>query len=162
MGHRGDPVPGWDWDPPQRTWSLDVSRSVREIKPAEDQQRYARVAHYMESIGVTITVVGFVLYASGLLSSSLPIQEVPNYWAMRVADFVRTTNMPRGWRWLSHLHQGDGLSVLGLFVLASATPVCLLSIVPILVSERDLPYVIIVLIQVAVLVTAASGILRIG
>jgi hypothetical protein len=81
---------------------------------------------------------------------------------LKAPEFVRTTNMPTGWQWLGLLDRGDGLCFLGLLVLASGTLVCLVSILPVLVSRRDIPYTIIVLIQVAVLVIAASGILRIG
>jgi hypothetical protein len=61
-----------------------------------------------------------------------------------------------------HLGEGDLLNFLGIAFLAGVTIVCYLAIVPGLMRKKDTPYVALALVEVDVLVLAASGILKSG
>ena len=57
---------------------------------------------------------------------------------------------------------GYYLNFIGIAMLAGLTILCYLVILPILIKKKDTPYVIIAIIEIAVLVLAASGLLKTG
>ncbi len=67
-----------------------------------------------------------------------------------------------GWSWLKMIGKGDFLNFLGIAFLSGVTIVCYLRIVPILFRKKDTVYGILALIEVLVLVLAASGLLKAG
>lgn len=67
-----------------------------------------------------------------------------------------------GWAWLKKLSKGDFLNFLGIAFLSGVTIVCYLRIIPILFRKKDSVYGILAIIEVLVLVLAASGILKSG
>jgi hypothetical protein len=58
--------------------------------------------------------------------------------------------------------KGDYLNYVGITILAGLTIICYLVILPILLRKKDMPYLVIAIIEVAVLLLAASGILKAG
>ncbi len=70
--------------------------------------------------------------------------------------------MPTGWGWLELVSYGDVLNFLPLAFLAVITIVCYITIIPVLLRKKDVIYVAIALIEVVVLLLAASGILQAG
>ena len=59
-------------------------------------------------------------------------------------------------------YPGDYLNFVGIAMLAGLTIVCYIAIMPALKRKKDMPYLIIAILEVAVLVLAASGILKAG
>ena len=101
----------------------------------------------------------FTLYVSGLVPPVIPIHELPRYWGLSAADYVRAAKLPQGWGWVSLVGRGDFLNFIGVVLLAALTIVAYVRIVPILLGRRDLPYLFIVVAEIAVLALAAIGIL---
>jgi hypothetical protein len=135
---------------------------VKTTKASEEQVAYASVLSILMYIGLGIIVVTFVIYMSGILTSFIPPQEIPNYWGMALKDFNHSFNAPTGWGWLASVGKGDYLNFVGIALLAGVTIVCYLVILPILLRKKDIPYVVIAIVEVAVLALAASGILKSG
>lgn len=134
----------------------------KTTKASEEQITYAKVLNTLMFLGLAIIVVTFVLYMSGILSSFIPPQEIPNYWTMASKDFIHGLNAPTGWDWLALVGKGDYLNFVGIALLAGLSIICYLVILPILMRKKDIPYVVIAIIEVAVLSLAASGILKSG
>lgn len=67
-----------------------------------------------------------------------------------------------GWAWLKMLSKGDYLNFIGIAFLAGVTILCYMRIIPILFRKKDTVYGILAIIEVLVLVLAASGILKTG
>jgi hypothetical protein len=67
-----------------------------------------------------------------------------------------------GWTWLGRLGKADFLNFIGVVFLAGVTIVCYGRIIPILFRKKDTVYGVIAALEVAVLVLAASGLLRTG
>jgi hypothetical protein len=98
----------------------------------------------------------------GLLPSFVPPQDISKYWTMKSADFIHTFNAPTGWGWLSYIGKGDYLNFIGIALLAAVSIFCYIAILPGLIRKKDTPLVVIVILEVLVLVLAASGILKSG
>ncbi len=131
-------------------------------KPSEEQLKYASILQVVGLTGLGILIVGFFIYVLGLLPNIVPVKKIPQYWNMRVHDFVEYTGMPTGWGWVTHLNRGDVLSFLGIVLLAAATIICMIVVLPTFIKKRDVPYILILLIQIIVLILAASGIISGG
>lgn len=134
----------------------------KTTKATQEQMTYATILNIGMFIGLALIVISFVIYMLGILPSFISPQEIPNYWGMKSKDFIHTFHAPTGWGWLSFVGKGDYLNFVGIALLAGLTALCYLAILPILMRKKDTPYVIIAIIEVAVLALAASGILKSG
>ncbi|MEC4684209.1 MAG: hypothetical protein VST71_00545 [Nitrospirota bacterium] len=128
-----------------------------KTKPSEEQLKYASVLQTISLGGLALLIIGFFVYLSGMLPTLVPADEIPNYWGMRVHEFVEKTGMPTGWDWVPLLNNGDIVSFLGIILLAAGTLVCFAVILPNFIRKKDTPFVIIVIVQILILLLAASG-----
>ncbi|MEW6620716.1 MAG: hypothetical protein AB1422_15510 [bacterium] len=133
-----------------------------KTKTSEEQIAYANVLNVAMWTGLSILVVTFIVYLSGVLPTFIPIEDMPKYWGMASKDFIHHFQAPTGWGWLAMVGKGDYLTFVGIALLAGLTVLCYLVILPILMRKKDIPYVVIAIFEVAVLVLAASGILKSG
>jgi len=131
-------------------------------KATEEQLVYAKILNIGMILGLALIVGTFIIYMLGILPSFISPQEIPNYWTMKSKDFIHNLGAPTGWAWLSLIGKGDYLNFVGIAFLAGLSILCYLVILPILIRKKDTPYVVIAIIEVAVLVLAASGILKSG
>ncbi len=134
----------------------------KTTKASEEQIAYAKVLNSLMFLGLAIIVVTFIIYMSGILASFVPPQEIPNYWSMASKDFIHSLHAPTGWGWVALVGKGDYLNFVGIALLAGLSIICYLVILPILMRKKDTPYVVIAIIEIAVLSLAASGILKSG
>ena len=125
-----------------------------------EQKLYAAILDKGMKIGFLMLVATFSLYVFGILTPHIPLEDVSKYWSMPVSQYLQVTGIETGWSWLGHLNQGDLLNFAGIAFLSGVTIVCYLAIVPGLMRNKDYAYVVIALIEVAVLLLAASGVLR--
>jgi hypothetical protein len=131
-------------------------------RATEEQIAYAKVEDVGMKIGLVAITVTFIIYLSGILSPHIPISLLPKYWTMPVKQYLKATGIHQGWSWLGLVGEGDFLNLLGIAFLAGLTIVCFLRIIPILFKKKDTTYGIIAIVEVIVLVLAASGILKSG
>jgi hypothetical protein len=136
----------------------------------EEQLLYAKILQAGMYIGLTLLLVTFALYSSGIVAPAVPVEQLPEYWTMNVHDYLEATNHDHlhrehavsGWGWLSVLGKGDYLNFLGIALLSGVTIVCYLGIIPTLIRKKDKPYIIMAVLEVIILTLAASGILAVG
>jgi hypothetical protein len=133
-----------------------------KTKATGEQIVYANILNIGMMLGLAIIVVTFIVYMSGILSSFIPPQEIPKYWTMSSKNFIHSLGAPTGWDWLAMVDKGDYLNFIGIAFLAGLTILCYLVILPILIRKKDTPFIIIAILEVAVLALAASGILKSG
>jgi hypothetical protein len=139
-------------------------------KVSEEQLAYAGVLNSGMWIGLALLIVFFIVYISGLLPSYIPIEDLSKtppgsktaYWSMRAHDFNQAFNVPTGWGWVRLAGKGDYLNFVGIAMLGGLSILCYLVILPILIRKKDTSYVVIAVLEVAVLLLAASGILKAG
>lgn len=131
-------------------------------KPSEEQIRYALMLSKGMKIGLAILICTFFLYVTGIVPSNIPKNTLPALWHLPVAEYLSRVGIEGGWSWISLLHKGDFLNFIGIALLSGITILCFIGIIPIFLRKKDTIYALIALLEVIVLVFAASGILKSG
>jgi hypothetical protein len=129
---------------------------------ADEQLRYARWLDWSAKAGLAALILGFGAYATGLLPAQMPFDRMPELLALPLDRYLAATGTPTGWGWTALLAKGEFASLVGIAMLAGCSALCLLAIIPAYVRRRDTVYAIVCLLEIAVLVLAASGILTSG
>src|SRR4030066_1519236 len=132
----------------------------KTTKATGEQIAYANILNIGMILGLVIIIITFLVYMFRILPSFVSPKEIPNYWGMASKDFIHTLSAPTGWGWVSFVNKGDYLNFVGIAFLAGLTILCYLVILPILIRKKDTPFIIIAILEVAVLALAASGILK--
>jgi hypothetical protein len=128
----------------------------------EEQILYANILNRGMIIGLVALVVTFIIYGAGILKPIIPLEQVQNYWVMPVNDYLAASGIHAGWAWLGKLGYGDMLNFLPIAFLSLLTIVCYLAILPGLMKKKDTAYVVLAIVEVVVLIVAASGLLGSG
>ena len=132
------------------------------LKVSEEQLLYAKILNAGMLIGLGSLVIAFILYCISFTEPLIPLEKVQTYWVMSVHDYLKQSGIQTGWAWLGNLKYGDMLTFLPIAFLSLLTIVCYIAILPQLIRKKDTAYVVIAILEVAVLVLAASGILSTG
>lgn len=133
-----------------------------KIKATEEQISYAKLLDIGMKAGLLLITVTFIIYLSGVLTPHVPVNDLPKYWGMPVKQYLKATSIPHGWAWLAMVGKGDFLNFIGIAFLAGITVLCFVRVIPILFRKKDSIYGLFAIIEVLVLVLAASGILKAG
>lgn len=121
------------------------------------QLRYALLLEWGTRVGLVVLVGSFMGYLFGWLPATVSPQQLPQLWSQPVAGYLAQTGAPTGWGWLALLDHGDMLGLAGIGILAGCSAVALLALVPMYLARRDRAFTALTLLQVGVLVAAASG-----
>ena len=139
------------------------SNQIKNSKGAsEEQVIYAKILNAGMLIGLVTLVIAFILYTIGFTQPLIPLEQVQTYWIMSVHDYLNQSGIQTGWAWLGNLEHGDMLTFLPIAFLSLLTIICYLTILPVLIRKKDTAYVVIAILEIAVLALAASGILSSG
>jgi hypothetical protein len=134
------------------TWESD-SASV----PPE-QRIYAQWLAAGARLSFALLVTTFMIYLAGVVPSLVPVAELPNYWGLSAARYVAATGTPTGWRWVEHIGRSDVMNLVGIACVALVTPACFARLVPEFIRQRENTFTAIALMELWILVLAASGI----
>jgi Synergist-CTERM protein sorting domain-containing protein len=129
---------------------------------ADEQLRYARWLDWSAKVGLAALIIGFGAYATGLLPAQVPFDRMPELLALPLDRYLAATGTPTGWGWTTLLAKGEFASLIGIAVLAGCSALCLLAIIPLYLRRRDAVYAVACILEIAVLVLAASGVLTAG
>jgi hypothetical protein len=129
------------------------------VAVAEEQVAYANLLDLGMKVGLLGLLVTFGIYMSGVLAPHIPLHDLPKYWSMPVKKYLAATGIAPGWGWLSMLSKGDFLNFVGIAFLSAVTIVCYLAVFPVFFRKKDSIYAWLTIMEVVVLVLAASGIL---
>ena len=155
-------------DSPARSVSLGPVTSSLVVP--EVQLLYARILRVGVVIGMALLVSTFAIYATGLRSSAIPVDQMPKYWSMSAKEYLEATNRDflhqphpvTGWSWLALLGKADYLNFVGITLLSAVTIVCFLGIIPMLLRKKDWVYAVMALLEALILILAASSIVCCG
>lgn len=134
----------------------------KKIHATEEQIAYAKLLDIGMKFGLLILVITFIIYATGILTPFIPVNDLPKYWGMPVHKYLEATGIHPGWSWLAMLNKGDFINFIGVAFLAGVTILCYIRVIPILFRKKDAVFGIIAILEVLVLALAASGILKSG
>ena len=133
-----------------------------KLKATEEQLSYAALLDIGMKVGLLMLIISFSIYVLGIFSPHVPVKDLPQYWSMPVKDYLKATDIHAGWSWLGMIGKGDFLNFIGIAFLSGVTILCYTRIIPILFRKKDTVYGVLAIIEVLVLVLAASGILKGG
>lgn len=128
------------------------------LQPVE-QLRYARWLDRLSRTGLVLLVASFVAYAFGWLPAHVPVERLPEVWALPVGEYLQRTGAPTGWGWLELAAHGDVSGLVGIALLAGCSLPCLLALVPLYQRRGDKALAWLCVAEVAVVLLAASGLL---
>jgi hypothetical protein len=127
-----------------------------------EQITYANLLFYGSWGAIAILLITFFVYVSGVFESYIPINEISQYWSMPVSQYVQEANIPIGWGWATLIGKGDFLNFIGIVLLAGMTIVCFIVILPYYIKQKDIPFMVLIILEVLVLCLGASGIFGTG
>lgn len=134
----------------------------KKLQATEEQIAYAKLLDIGMKLGMLALIITFIIYVAGILTPHIPVNDLPKYWSMPVKEYLKATGIHPGWAWLHLLGKGDFLNFLGIAFLSGVTILCYIRIIPIFFKKKDTVYGVLAIIEVLVLVLAASGILKSG
>ena len=124
-----------------------------------EQIRYAAWLHWSTLAGFLTLIGTFVAYIFNILPARIPLSQLPQVWNKPAPEFLRVTGMPQGWGWIGMLGNGDLASFLGIAILSGCSIFCILAVMPVYAKRRDWVYLLICVLEIAILVLAASGVI---
>jgi hypothetical protein len=79
--------------------------SSERTKASEEQIIYANILNYGMMIGFVTLTITFLLYVFGAFNNFVPIDKLPNYWKLKVGDYLYV---------MSQIEQGKDLEAVAL------------------------------------------------
>jgi len=140
----------------------DTLKAGVSVEASREQIVFANMLFWGAWGGLAILIVTYLLYVTGVLAPHVPVDLVTQLWSKPVHAYVEQGKVPLGWGWVSLLHTGDFLNFVGIVILAALTMVAYLPLIPAFWKKDDKVYAIIAIVEVLVLVAAASGLIAAG
>ena len=135
------------------------AQTLKKVTVSPGQLRYATTLFYLAIASFIIMLVTYFLYVFGVTTPLVPLDEMPKLWVHRSAEYLARAHIPQGWGWIKLLNKGDMANFIGIALLASVTLICYVQLVWSFVKSKEKIMVAIAVLEIIVLVTAASGIL---
>jgi hypothetical protein len=141
---------------------LDSKEIQKSTVASEAQILYANILNIGMLIGLASLVVIFILYVTGILSPLIPLEKIQTYWVLPVHQYLEQSGIQAGWAWFGDLEYGDMLNYIPIAFLSLLTIICYIALIPGLIKKKDTTYTIIAILEIIVLLFAASGIVGAG
>lgn len=132
-----------------------------ELKPGGGdavQRAYARWLRRGTFAGVAVLVVGFAAYVLGMVPH-VPMEQLPALWEQPAALYLERAQLRPGWHWATLVHRSDMLVIAGIALLATCSVASLAAAIRAFRATGERAFVWICVVQIAVLLLAASGLL---
>ncbi|MBN1279951.1 MAG: DUF1634 domain-containing protein [Chlorobium sp.] len=136
-----------------------MSNSTESNKPEIDRVQlvYASVLDVVSTAGMAMIAAGFLAYVLQLLPLTVSIEDIASHWHLRSGEMNSILSVPSGWSWVRDPLHGDVLSFVSIVFLSMAAMICLITVIPVFLSEKNRAYALIAILQVLVLAAAVAG-----
>ena len=138
---------------------MDNNQTIKSSGATEAQILYANILNAGMLIGLISLVLIFILYVTGIFTPFIPLEKVQTYWVLSVHEYLEKSGVQVGWAWFGELQYGDMLNYIPIAFLSLLTIICYITLIPGLIRKKDTTYTIIAILEIIVLLVAASGIL---
>lgn len=138
---------------------MDNNQTIKSSGATEAQILYANILNAGMLIGLISLVLIFILYVTGIFTLFIPLEKVQTYWVLSVHEYLEKSGVQVGWAWFGELQYGDMLNYIPIAFLSLLTIICYITLIPGLIRKKDTTYTIIAILEIIVLLVAASGIL---
>jgi hypothetical protein len=132
------------------------------LKASEAQLFYAKVLNRLTLFSFATLIVFFLIYILGIVSPHVPLDQVSQLWTQSSHHYMQAANIQPGWTWVSKIWYGDILVYVPITLLAGVTIICFLGVIPKFLKSKEYILVAIAILEVVVLLGAASGLLQGG
>jgi len=132
------------------------------LKASEAQLFYAKVLNRLTLIGFAILVVAFFIYILGILSPYVTKAQILHYWTQSSHHYLQAANIQPGWAWVGKLRYSDFIVYIPIAMLAGNTIICYVGVIFKFLKSKENILVVIAILEVLVLLAAASGLLKAG
>lgn len=132
------------------------------VEVTSEQNLYANILLVCSWAGIIFMLITFILYMAGFMHPLIKPSDMPNYWGMNVNEYLEATKGPSGWSWLSFINHSDYLNLIGLAFLGTVAMIGYVSLLVNYLRKIDVPYVVMVTLEIIVITLAASGIFHTG
>lgn len=126
----------------------------------DEQIIYAGILRKGMVIGFILVIVTFALYVSGIIKPYVPLGDFTIYCMQDAQSYMAKHHIGTGWEWIHLALYGDFMNYIGIVMFTGITIICYISIAPVLLRKRDWILTSIVVAEVALLITASSGLLN--
>ena len=123
------------------------------------QKTFARWVSAGTRIALALLVAGYALYVTELLPAHVQPEALAKLWHLPLADYLAASGAPTGWNWLALVQRGDYFNYLGIGLLCTIVMLAYLRVLPQL-ARTERAHALIAALELAVLLTAASGLLH--
>jgi hypothetical protein len=126
------------------------------------QLAYAKTLDYVSHAVMLAMAAGYIVYMLQLLPLEVPVETIAGNWHLSASAMQAKLHPSCGWSCFSSLTallHGDAVSYASVIFLALATLICLASAAAVFFSEKKHLFLAITMLQVLVLLVAASGIM---
>ena len=127
-----------------------------------EQNIYAKWLEWGTRIGLGLLVVGFFAYVLELFEAHVPVRDLPAVWSLPLDHYLKISGAPTGWDWVPLLGKADYCNFIGIAVLSLVTVACYARMIPTLLARGERLHAALAILQVLVLLAAASGLLAGG
>ena len=132
-----------------------------ELKDAA-QRGYARWLAWGTRLGLLLLIVTFAIYVLGGHAPHVPIDHLPELWKHPAHELLDRIGVRSGWGWMASLPRSDMLVMAAIAVLATCSIPALLVAARVFQRSGERVLVAICVLEVLVLMLAASGLLAVG
>ena len=132
-----------------------------EFKNIPEQRLYANILFYLNLIGLFILLTGFTLYLTDVITPLVPLEDLPRFWSLSLDEYIKKSNMPTGWQWISKIGYGDIAPMLGIAVLASVTFMCYFVMLFQFLKRGVKTFALIVSIELLLILLSASNLVQV-
>ncbi len=136
----------------------DTSKACPAVETPKEQTLYADILFWGCWGGLALMALTYILYVLGIMSPHVPLDKITVLWSKPVATYLKEGGVPTGWGWMALIGKGDFLNFLGIVLLAGLTIIGYLPLIPAYLKKNDKIFAVLALLEVLVLVLAASGI----
>lgn len=136
--------------------------SYKPVEVPQEQLLYADILFWGCWGGLALMAVTYILYVTGLMAPHVPLDTITVLWSKPVKTYLEVGNVPHGWGWVVLLGKGDFINFLGIVLLAGLTVVAFIPLVPAYLKKGEKLYATMALLEILVLVGAASGLIASG
>ncbi|MFN3383699.1 MAG: hypothetical protein ACK401_02240 [Archaeoglobaceae archaeon] len=133
-----------------------------KIEVPKEQVVYGKILYYGSIISIVAITAAFIAYVSGIMPHYVDFEKMAELWGKSHHVFVEEAKVPIGWGWVELINYADYLNLLLLAILAFLTIICYIAILPVFATKKDWIYATITLIEIIVLLFAASGFITTG
>ncbi|MBQ0960838.1 hypothetical protein KAK06_17925 [Ideonella sp. 4Y11] len=127
-----------------------------------EQAVYARWLARGNQIALAVMLGGFAAYLAGLWSPLVHRRDLASLWHLSAREYLQRTGVPTGWGWFGQLGHSDMTALLGIALLAACSLPALVAVAWRYGRRGERLAAALALLQIAVLVLAASGIIGAG